>query len=114
MTRKFQKWWASVNKQPREQRIEIIGRWLRYACKTVALRGDQNQQKIVYTVNSRYKNSNFKRITKKNAWLIWSVVNQKQSIYKSIVKQQQQPQRERVAPTIIVKKKTIDRKIIRS
>lgn len=115
MTRKFLKWWEHAHSKNNTERQELFERWLRYAAKTVAIRGNQDQQRIVYTIQSRFANSTFRRISRSNAWRIWSIVNQKQAVYRSMVRSQNPttPQRVKTAPTIVVKKKNIQRHIIR-
>jgi hypothetical protein len=105
MTRKFKKWWKRILSLSAEERALQMERWLYYAGKTAAFRGDQNQQRVIYTIHGRFKNSTYKRLTKANAWRVWSIINQKQTVYRRI-KQDQNTQPARRTPEVVIKKKT--------
>lgn len=108
MTRKFKKWWTRMLSMESSARSHQLERWLYFAGKTCAFRGDQNQQRVVYTIHNRYKNSRYKRLTKANAWLVWSIVNQKQGVYRRVKTQNSTPS----TPTqVIVKRKTVGKDI---
>lgn len=104
MTRKFKKWWQRMLALDAERRAHEMERWLYYAGKTAAFRGDQNQQRVIYTIHNRFKNSTYKHLTKANAWRVWAIVNQKQTVYRRVKQEQAQPQRK---PTeVVIKRKT--------
>ena len=54
---------------------------MKYACKTVATRGDLDQQRVVYTINTRFKNSEYD-MPKYNARRVYNIVTKKQLKYK--------------------------------
>lgn len=78
----FSRWWRAIKKKPVEQQREIFTKWLHYSCKTISLRGDMNQARIVYTIATRYNKSTFKKMTKENARLVYTIVNQKQQAHR--------------------------------
>ena len=59
-TRKFRRWWRGIKKHPLTKQQEILSNWLKFACKTAAIRCDQNQQKVIYTTYNRYEKSQLK------------------------------------------------------
>lgn len=79
---KFNQWWTGIKTHPVERQQEIITQWLKYAEKTVALRGDQDQQRVVYTIRNRWRNSKWPRLTRENARRVYRIVNNKQLEYK--------------------------------
>ena len=103
-TKRFKKWWMGLQRHPAERRQDIIGKWLFYACKTVAIRGNQDQQKVVYTINNRYRNSDYKRMSRADALRVFLIVNQKQEEHR----RQTRPQR----PETVVVRRTTKRRII--
>ena len=103
-TKKFRRWWAGINSHESQKRKEILRLWLRYACKTVSIKGDQDQQKIVYTTNNRFLNSKYRTLRKWQALTVWRIVNQHQENHRRI-KRPQQTQHKK--PVVIVKKRTI-------
>lgn len=109
-TKAFRIYWDKIKYNPKE-----IYNFLNYAGKTVAIRGDIDQQKLVYTVRNRFNNSKHKKITKTNAWRVYAIVNQQQQnfrkekaqIHKLLNRLEHQANR----PNVVVKK-TIKRKLI--
>lgn len=101
---KFKRWWKHMNSLPRQKRIQETEKWLRYAGKTVALRGQQDQQRIVYTIRKRFNASEFKRLSKYNAKKVFNIVNKKQQSYKEI-KEHVLSELQRKQP-VVVKKRT--------
>lgn len=81
-TGKFNLWWRGINSHPEPKRTEIIENWLKYACKTVAIRCDSDQQRVVYTIANRYRNSTYKRLTRKNARRVFAIINSKQQAHR--------------------------------
>ena len=79
--RDFSGWWSGIRKHPAPKQREILEQWLKYACKTVALRGDMEQQAVVYTINKRFKNSQY-GLQRYNAKRVFNIVNAKQNKYK--------------------------------
>lgn len=93
-----------------------IENWLRYACKTMSMRGDQDQQKIVYTITNRYRNSEYKRLSSSNAWKVFKLVNHKQENFKRekarIHRLLNQLEQQTNKPNVVIKKtrtRTINR-----
>lgn len=78
----FTQWWKNIKKKDSETQKDIFGRWLHYACKTAALRGDKDQQRVVYTIATRFKHSEYKKISKDNAYRVFKIINQKQHAHK--------------------------------
>lgn len=95
--KKFMGWWKYMNTggQDREQMLK----WLKFACKTAALRGDQNQQRLVYTTTNRFKHSEYP-LKRWQAQRVFSIINKKQDMYKRI---RQQLEMEYRTPTTVVK-----------
>lgn len=83
----FKVWWKGIKSQPTDRRKEILGKWLHYACKTIANRGDHNQQKVVYTIATRYNKSKYKKLSKENARKVYALVNNKQLTHKRMMAQ---------------------------
>ena len=79
---RFNQWWTGIKTHTPERQHEIIGQWLKYAEKTVAMRGDQDQQRVVYTIRRRWKNSQWPRLSRENAKRVFRIVNNKQLEYK--------------------------------
>ncbi len=79
-SKKFRAWFKYMKAQDNSK--EEIENWLRYACKTMAMRGDQDQQKIVYTISTRYRKSLYKKLSSSNAWKVFKLVNHKQENFK--------------------------------
>ena len=79
MTKKFRDFWISLTPETRAVELD---RFLNYAGKTVAIRGDRDQQKVVYTIRNRFKNSRYKRLAKKDAWRVWSIVYKQQQNFR--------------------------------
>ena len=48
----------------------------------MSLRGDHDQQKIVYTITNRYRRSEYKRLSTANAWKVFKMVNHKQENFR--------------------------------
>lgn len=93
---KFKTWWNGMNKASGQTKIDNFHKWLSLACRTVALRGDQNQQRVVYTITNRFRNSEYKKLSRENALRVYRIVNTKiKEIPKSETKQ-----------PLIVKKRT--------
>lgn len=102
-TRKFRRWWKYINKHERAERQEMLRLWLRYACKTVSIRGDQDQQQIVYTTNNRFLNSKYKTLRKWQALTVWRIVNQHQQNHRASLRKTTNTKK----PVVIVKKRRI-------
>lgn len=79
---KFPKWWKTIKNKSKEEQTEIFSNWLRFACKTVSLRGDANEQALVYTVSNRFHKSTWKHLSKANAQKVFRIVNNKQGAHK--------------------------------
>lgn len=109
-TRAFNIHWDKIKGSPEE-----LYNFLNYAGKTVAIRGDIDQQKVVFTIRNRFNNSKYKKLTKSNAWKVYSIVNkqqqnfrkEKERIYKLLNQLEHQAKR----PNVVVKK-TIKRRLI--
>ena len=82
----FSRWWASMNKASREKQNINFHKWLKFACITVAHRGNQDQQRVVYTIFNRYDRSEHRRITKRNAQRVYKIINTKTDDVKQIAK----------------------------
>ena len=103
---KFGRWWKNINRHPAERRQEIISQWLKYACKTVAIRGDQDEQRVVYTITNRYNNSHWPRLSTENARRVFRIVNHKQERYRAeraSINKTRQPISDN-KPTVIIKR----------
>jgi len=74
----FRNWWKGMQSHPYKDRKKLMLKWMRFASKTVAMRGDQNQQKVVYTIYNRSFRSKYE-IPKYNAKLVYDIVNAKQN-----------------------------------
>jgi len=79
-SRKFKLWFKNIKARPNS--TQEIENWLKFACKTMSLRGDQDQQKIVYTITNRYRKSTYKKLSTANAWKVFKMVNHKQENFK--------------------------------
>jgi len=79
--RTFEDWWRGIRSHPNPRRRELVTNWMKYACKTVATRGDLDQQRVVYTINTRFKNSEYD-MPKYNARRVYNIVTKKQLKYK--------------------------------
>lgn len=113
-SRRFRSWWKFMRTRD-NSKVEIEN-WLRYACKTMSLRGDQDQQKIVYTITNRYRNSEYKRLSSSNAWKVFKLVNHKQENFKRekarIHRLLNQLEQQTNKPNVVIKKtrtRTINR-----
>jgi hypothetical protein len=74
----FKHWWRGMNRHPYRDRKKLILKWMRFASKTVAMRGDQDQQKVVYTIYNRSFRSKYE-IPRYNAKRVYDIVNAKQN-----------------------------------
>jgi len=74
---RFETWWRRMRSAPRDRQNENFHRWLNFACKTVAHRGEQNQQRLVYTVFNRYDRSEYRRLSKRDARRVYMIINNK-------------------------------------
>ena len=83
-TRRFRVWWANINRHPHLKKQDIIYNWLKYAQKTVVMRGNQDQQKVVFATYHRFKKSQHKNIRRWQALKVWNIVNQKQENFKRV------------------------------
>ena len=83
-TRKFRKWWRGICNHPAHKQTEIIGKWLHYAKKTAALKTDQNGQRVVYTIEKRFRNSEYKQISRANAYRVFCIINQHQDNFRQM------------------------------
>jgi hypothetical protein len=109
MAQTFNRWWRGINIHPTQKRQEILTNWLKYACKTVAIRGDQDQQRVVYTIAKRYNNSTYKQLTRTNALKVYTIVNDKQAAHKKLLKQLKEL-RAQVGQVNMRETKTIEKK----
>ena len=109
LTVKFKRWWKGINKHPPHRQQEILEKWLKYACKTVALRGDQDEQQVVYATYNRYTNSQFKKLKRWQAHSVFRIVNQRMENYKRQRQQtgEWQPKPPNPGPTVVVKRRRI-------
>lgn len=103
-TKRFKKWWKGIQRHDTYRREEIVEKWLFYACKTVAIRGNQDQQQVVYTINNRFRASKYKKLSRINALKVYLIVNQKQENYR----RQTRPQ----AQETVIVRRTTKRRII--
>jgi ribosomal protein S8E len=104
-TGKFRQWWAGIRRHPYDRQQEILGQWLKYACKTVAIRGDQDEQRLVYTVSNRFANSQWPRLSTENARKVFKIVNHKQERHRAerqLINKTNRPVGNK--PTIVVKR----------
>jgi hypothetical protein len=83
-TRGFRRWWSGIKRQSPDRQRQLLLNWLKYACKTVALRGDQHQQRVVYACYQRYTNSEFAYLSRDNAQRVYQIVNQHQENYRKL------------------------------
>ncbi len=100
----------------KENSKEEILNWLKYACKTMSMRGDQDQQKIVYTITNRYRRSEYKKLSSANAWKVFKMVNHKQENFRrekqKIHRLLNQLEQQTNKPNVVIKKtrtRTINR-----
>ena len=77
----FRQWWAGIQSHKRDKRKEITDRWLYYATKTVSMRGNHDEQLVVFTIWNRYSKSKWD-IPMYNARIVYDIVNQKQLAFK--------------------------------
>lgn len=103
----FNSWWASMNRPSREQKDTNFHRWLKFACKTVAHRGDHDQQRVVYTIFNRYDKSEHRRISRQNAQRVYRIINTK--IDSPPRPQPKPPATTRTVVPVVIRKKTIKR-----
>ena len=101
--RSFAAWWDYMRKHPNA--AEQMQQWLYYGRKTVALRGDMHQQRVVYTIYKRFKNSTYKTISRANAKRVFDIVNKKQQEHKRKARAER-------AAQVEVRKITRTRKIV--
>ena len=101
----FGKWWTGLRSHPRAKRKEITDKWLYYATKTASMRGNQDEQLVVFTIWNRYSRSRYD-ISKWAAKIVYDIVNQKQAAYK-----RQNNIKTAKAPVVVVKKKTVRRTV---
>lgn len=105
-SRKFKIWWKYMKSRP-DSKTEIEN-WLKYACKTMSMRGDQDQQKIVYTITNRYRKSEYKQLSSANAWKVFKMVNHKQENFRrekeKIHRLLQQLEQQANKPNVVIKK----------
>ena len=77
----FDSWYKGMTNRPYAERKKLILKWMRMASKTVAMRGDQDQQKVVYTIYNRSFRSKYE-IPKYNIKRVHQIVNAKQNKYR--------------------------------
>ena len=77
----FANWYRGMMSKPYADRKKLILKWMRMATKTVAMRGDQDQQKVVYTIYNRSFRSRYE-IPKYNIERVYQIVNAKQNKYR--------------------------------
>ncbi len=98
----FNKWWSGLRSHSRAKRKDITDKWLYYATKTVSMRGNQDEQLVVFAIWNRYSKSQWD-ISKWSAKIVYDIVNQKQVAYKR--------QNPRKTVPVVIKKKTTRRVI---
>ena len=107
---KFQRWWKYMNSDDLSRDRREMIKWLKYGSKTVSLRGDHNQQKLVYTIAHRHYHSKY-RISRSNALKVFTIVNEKQDMYKRVKQQytEEQVRRQPRQPVVVktIRKRTI-------
>lgn len=101
----FRFWWAGIRKHAKSDRRRIITNWLKLAAVTVALRGDQDQQRVVYAIRKRDMNSQYP-LSKQNAKRVFQIVNAKMNMHRN--QQQQKPRhKQRKQPEVqIIRRRT--------
>ena len=77
----FDNWYQGMMSKPYSERKKLVLKWMRMASKTVAMRGDQDQQKVVYTIYNRSFRSKYE-IPKYNIKRVYKIVNAKQNKYR--------------------------------
>ena len=77
----FDNWYQGMMSKPYSERKKLVLKWMRMASKTVAMRGDQDQQKVVYTIYNRSFRSKYD-IPKYNIERVYQIVNAKQNKYR--------------------------------
>lgn len=112
-TRRFNDWWEKT-KQSTDTKTELYN-FLNYAGKTVAIRGDIDQQKLVYTIRNRFNNSQYKTLSKANAFRVYSIVDQQQQNFRKekakIYRLLNQLEHQADRPNVVVKR-TVRRRLI--
>ena len=83
----FRNWWRGINRHDTKRKQHILSQWLKYSCKTIALRGDVDQQAVVYTIANRFNNSEYKKISRANAKRVYDICNKKQQKYREEIAQ---------------------------
>lgn len=101
---KFKQWWQRMNRADRSKRDQNFHRWLSYACRTVALRGDHNQQRVVYTIFKRYHESRYRKISRANAQRVFRIINRKTD---NLPPRNPAPEKVERSPVQIVRKRTV-------
>ena len=77
----FDSWYKGMMSKPYSDRKKLVLKWMRMATKTVAMRGDQDQQRVVYTIYNRSFRSRYE-IPKYNIKRVYQIVNAKQNKYR--------------------------------
>lgn len=101
----FSSWWRGLKKHSRSKRRTLITQWLKLAAVTVALRGDQDQQRVVYAIRKRDMNSKYP-LSKTNARRVFDIVNAKMNMYKNQT-YKQKPKQDKTYPEVkIIRRRT--------
>lgn len=96
----FNKWWTGIQSHKRDKRKELTDRWLYYATKTVSMRGNHDEQLVVFCIWNRYSKSKYS-LPKYQARTVYDIINQKQAAYKRETRANKSP--------VVIKKKTSKR-----
>ena len=105
---KFKDWWNKMRKPSAEKQNENFHKWLSFACRTVALRGDMHQQRVVYTIFQRYHKSKYRKLSRANAQKVWKIINQKTENLPAAPRKQE---RNHPPTPVVITKKRITRTI---
>ena len=106
----FDSWYKGMMSKPYSDRKKLVLKWMRMATKTVAMRGDQAQQRVVYTIYNRSFRSKYE-IPKYNIKRVYKIVNAKQNKYREEMRKLE-AMKESLLKTAPILRKTVKKRHI--
>ena len=106
----FDSWYKGMMSKPYSDRKKLVLKWMRMATKTVAMRGDQAQQRVVYTIYNRSFRSRYE-IPKYNIKRVYKIVNAKQNKYREEMRKLE-AMKESLLKTAPILRKTVKKRHI--
>ena len=106
----FDNWYQGMMSKPYADRKKLVLKWMRMASKTVAMRGDQDQQRVVYTIYNRSFRSKYE-IPKYNIKRVYQIVNAKQNKYREEMRKLE-AMKESLLKTAPILRKTVKKRHI--